>query len=181
MIATLFGRKKMAEEKLANVFVNAILELSAEGFPMVAAELNESPEFSVRPRIETEDDGLFARIILAGNLMEVPRYLESGRDRRVFSLAISKFGQATDQRCSDLELEVLALQQFMERANQPSKNTVYAMSKAVFHKYDLFRYQDAYFRGLKAPNPIVLKRLNQLMGYFLWNWEEFMTEYRITN
>lgn len=181
MIATLFGRKKIAEERLANVFVNAILELTAEGFPDVAAELNESPEFANSPAIDPNDDGLFSLIVLAGNLMEVPRHLESGQDRRIFSLAISKFGQATDLRCYDLELEVQALQQFMERANQPSKNTVYAMGKAVFHKYDLFRFQDPYFRDLKAPNPIVLKRVNQLMGYFLWNWEDFMEEYRITH
>jgi hypothetical protein len=82
-------------------------------------------------------------------------------------------------RCSELELEIKALQQLMERVNHPSRNAVYAMSKTIFHKYDLFRHQGDYFRDLKAPNPIVLKRLNGLMGFFLWNWEEFVSEHRI--
>lgn len=181
MIGTLFGRKKITEEKLANSFVNTILELVHDGFPTVAEELNGAPEFSSSPHIDPVEEGPFALIVLAGNLMEAPRHLESGQDRRLFSLAISKFCNAFGLRASELELEIHALQQFMERVNHPSKNAVYAMSKAIFHKYDLFRCQDDYFRELKAPNPIVLKRLNGLMGFFLWNWEEFCAEYRVTH
>jgi hypothetical protein len=54
------------------------------------------------------------------------------------------------------------------------------MSKAVFHKFDLFRCQDQYFRDMKAPNPIVLKRLNQLMAFCLWDWAEVLDEFKIT-
>ncbi len=67
----------------------------------------------------------------------------------------------------------------MERLNFPSKNTVYAMSKVLFHSYDLFCFQDPYFREMQVPNPIILKRLNGLMGYFLWNWTEVNEQYRI--
>ncbi len=180
MIATLFRRKRITEDKLANAFVNAVLELTAEGFPTIAAELNEAPEFVTPPHIDPVEDGSFALIVLAANLMEAPRHLESGLDRRIFSMAISKFGEATGLRSYELELEVVALQQQMERLNHPSKNTVYAMSKMVFHHYDLYRYQAPYFRDQKAPNPILLKRLNSLLGYFLWQWETFAAEYRIT-
>ncbi len=181
MIATLFGKKKITEERLANAFVNTVLAMVHDGFPTVAEEMNGSPEFRPSPNIDPVEEGPFALILLAGNLMEAPRWLESGQDRRLSSLAVSKFCNATGLRSSELELEVQALQHFMGRVNHPSKNTVYAMSKAVFHKYDLFRYQTDYFRDMKAPNPIVLKRLNGLMGYFLWNWEGFMQEYRVTH
>lgn len=181
MIATLFGRKKITEEKLADRFIGTVLALVHDGFPIIAEELNASPEFAPSPNIDPVEEGPFALIVLAGNLMEAPRWLESGQDRRLFSLAISRFSDAYGLRCSELELEVKALQQFLDRVNHPSKNAVYAMSKAIFHKYDLFRYQADYFRDMKAPNPIVLKRLNGLMGHFLWNWEEFVGEHRITH
>ena len=74
----------------------------------------------------------------------------------------------------------LELQHFMERINHPSKNTVYAMSKAIFHKYDLFQFQDPYFRQMKAPNPIILKRLNQLMAFCLWDWAEVLEGWKVT-
>jgi hypothetical protein len=179
MIATLFGKKKISEEKLANVFVNAVLELSEQGFPAVAAEINESPEFLACPELGDQDDDAFALIVLAANLMEAQRILGPGHDRRVASLAISKFAHATGLESTSLELEVKALQSQMERLNFPSKNTVYAMGKVLFHRYDLFCFQDTYFREMKAPNPIILKRLNGLMGYFLWNWTEVNEQYRI--
>lgn len=179
MIATLFGKKRISEEKLSNVFVNAVLELTEHGFPAVAAEINESPEFSACPNIAETDDDAFALIVLAANLMEAQRILGPGVDKRIASLAISKFAQATGIGAADLEREVRALQSQMERLNFPSKNTVYAMGKVLFHRYDLFCFQDSYFREMKAPNPIVLKRLNGLMGYFLWNWTEVNEQYRI--
>lgn len=179
MIATLFGKKKITEEKLANAFVNAILELSEQGFPAVAAEINESPEFLVDPKIAGSDDGAFALMVLAANLLEAQRILGPGADRRIASLSISKFAQATGLKNSELEREVQKLQSQMSRLNFPSKNTVYAMGKVLFHQYDLFCFQDTYFREMKAPNPIILKRLNGLMGYFLWNWTEVNEQYKI--
>ncbi|MBK7286305.1 MAG: hypothetical protein IPI95_03885 [Flavobacteriales bacterium] len=55
------------------------------------------------------------------------------------------------------------------------------MSKAIFHKYDLFRHQDAYFREQKAPNPIILGRINKLMQYCLWDWAELLDDWKVTS
>ena len=180
MLATLFGRKRISEEKLANAVVNAVFELTEQGYPTVVEELQDAPEFIARPVFGPGDDELFALIVLAGNLMDAPKRLPAGQDRRFVSFAISKFAAALGHSASELELEVVALQHEMDRINHPSKNTVYAMSKAIFHKYDLFRYQDPYFRSLKAPNPIVLKRLNQLMAYCLWDWAAVLDEWKVT-
>jgi len=179
MIATLFGKKKITEDKLSNAFVNAVFELSAEGFPAIAAELNESPEFEVSPGLKDDDDARFALIVLAANLTEMQRTLGPGVDKRMFSLSVSKFAQAVGRDATSVELEVRSLQSRMERLNFPSKNTVYAMGKVLFHEYDLFCFQDRYFREMKAPNPIILKRLNSLMNYFIWNWTEVVEQYRV--
>lgn len=179
MIATLFGKKKITEDKLANVFVNAVFELTAEGFPTIAAELNEAPEFEVPPELGPEDDRTFGLIVLAGNLLEIQRVAGPGLDRRIFSLGVSKYAQTFNLNCAELEDKVRSLQSLMSRLNSPSKNTVYAMSKAIFHEYDLFCFQDAYFREQRNPNPIILKRINTLMGYCLWNWSEVMDQYKV--
>lgn len=179
MIATIFGKKKIGEEQLANLFVNAVLELASEGFTLVSDELNESPEFVEHPGLKPTDDEPFARIVLAANLMEMQRLAGPGLDRRLFALSVSKFAQAFDRHGAEVEQEVRDLIGRMERYNYPSKNTVYAMGKAIFHEYDLFCFQDSYFREQRAPNPIVLKRLNGLMGYFIWNWSEVLEQYRV--
>ncbi len=179
MIATLFGKKKLTEDKLANVFVNAVLELTAEGFPTVADELNESPEFAVSPNLAENDDRPFALMVLAANLIEMQRVVGPGLDKRLYSLSVSKFAQAMGTTGSDLELEVKAVRDRMDRLNYPSKNTVYGMSKVLFSEYDLFCFQDTYFREKRSPNPIILKRLNGLMGYFLWNWSGVLEQYKV--
>jgi hypothetical protein len=179
MIGTLFGRKRMTEDKMANIFVNAVLEMVAEGFPTVAAELNEAPEFATCPGLRVEDDRRFALIVLTGNLIEMQRLAGPGIDKRLYSRAISKFAGALDEQASLVEEEVRALRDRMERINYPSKNTVYAMAKALFHEYELFRFQDPYFREQRAPNPIVLKRVKALMGYFVWGWNDVFEQYRV--
>ena len=179
MISALFGKKRIAEDKLANAFVNAVLEFTEQGFPLVCAELNEAPEFEVSPGIEETNDEPFARILLAGNLIEMQRTLGPGVDKRMYALSVSKFANAMGVQASDLDNDLRQLLGRMERMNYPSKNTVYAMAKVVFTEYDLFCFQDVYFREQKSPNPIVLKRLNSLMGYFLWSWSEVSEQYRI--
>ncbi|MBV6405383.1 MAG: hypothetical protein GFGODING_02151 [Flavobacteriales bacterium] len=170
----------MGEERLANVLVNALLEMVEQGFPDVAAELGESPELDGGQVIDPADDGAFLMIVLAGNLLELDRQLPSGPDRRITALTLSKFAQATGVQTSDLEREVGMLKAMMARLNHPSKNTVYAMSRALFHQYDLFGHQtDEYFRDKREPHPVTLKRLNGLMGFFLWDWENFHEHYRI--
>lgn len=180
MIGSIFGKRKISEDKFANVFVNAVLRLTEYGYPAVVAELEESIEFTSRPVFGPGDDELFAQILFAGNLMEAPKHLPAGMDRRLAQHAYSKFARLMDTSAAEMETETVALQHFMSRINHPSKNTVYAMSKAVFHKYDLFRHQDAYFREMKAPNPIVLGRVNKLMQYCLWDWADLLEDLRVT-
>ena len=180
MITTLFGKKKISEDKLANVFVNAVLRLTEQGYPTIVDELRESPEFETMPVFGPGDDELFALIVFAGNLMEAPKRLPAGTDHRLVQHAFSKFAPLLDYSAAELETETIVLQDFMAKINHPSKNTVYAMSKAVFHKYDLFRHQNAYFREQRAPNPIVLGRVNKLMAFCLWDWAELIEEWKVT-
>jgi len=179
MITALFGRKRITEDKLANVFVNAVLELCAEGFPLIVDELNEAPEFESSPGLSEEDDQRFLLIVLTANLMEMNRAMEPGVDKRIQAISISKFAQAVGMGCTDVEDEVRRLKDRMARLNAPSKNWVYAMAKAMFLEYDLFHCQDEYFRGMRSPNPIVLKRLNSLFTYLLFDWDAVKEQYRI--
>lgn len=181
MIGTIFGKKKISEDKFANVFVNAVLRLTEQAYPSVVAELEEAAEFVTRPVFGPGDDELFALILFAGNLMEAPKHMSPGQDQRLAQHAYSKFAPLMDTSAAELEMETIALQHLMSRINHPSKNTVYAMSKVIFQKYDLFRHQDTYFREQKAPNPIVLGRINKLMAFCLWDWAEILEDLKVTS
>jgi hypothetical protein len=53
------------------------------------------------------------------------------------------------------------------------------MSKAMFEKYKLNDFQDDYFRRMQAPNPLFLKRMDEVMANFIWNWDAFFKKYKM--
>jgi hypothetical protein len=54
------------------------------------------------------------------------------------------------------------------------------MSKAIFHKYKLNDFQDEYFKRMQAPNPLFLKRMDEVMSNFIWNWDAFFKKYKLS-
>jgi hypothetical protein len=181
MISTLFGKKKISEDRLANVVVNSIVRSVEQGFPLIAAEFNEAPEFVQSPEIHELEDKPFANVVMAGNLIEIAPHLSAGQDRRLINLAIAKFAKTQGEPTIEMEERIRSTQSLIKRVNSPSKVTLYGMSKALFHQYDLYQFQEDYFKDLKAPNPILLKRLNALMEHFLFGGEELCDQFRITS
>ena len=59
MFATLFGKKKLTNEQLSNIFVNALIETVDNSFADVTEFLNDSPEFTSSPQISNEDSDIF--------------------------------------------------------------------------------------------------------------------------
>ena len=80
----IFGRKKIGEGQLAQIFNNAMWKMSAKGFPEVAAILNEDPEFVVSPKLDSDDHTRFFFIIVSGNLKYLPHRLDGIHSRFVF-------------------------------------------------------------------------------------------------
>jgi hypothetical protein len=56
---------------------------------------------------------------------------------------------------------------------------VYAMSKGIFDKYMLYNFQDEYFKRMQAPNPLFLKRLDEIVENFVWDWDVFFKKYKL--
>ncbi len=180
MITTIFGKKKISVDKLANVLVNAVVRSMEHGFPLISAELNEAPEFLTCPDIHILEEKPFSTILLAGNLIDITPHLNAGQDWLLVSLAIEKFARTQGEPSIEMEERIRSTQSLIKRGNAPSKVTLYGMSKALFHQYDLYQFQEPYFRDLKAPNPVLLKRVNNLMEHFLFSGEELCDQFRIT-
>lgn len=179
MLTAIFGKKKISQDKVANIFVNSTLNLVDNTFDDVAAFIENEPEFKTPPTIDRNEYGQFLMIVITGNLSFIPDYFEAGKDREIISLIIQKFADIFDVEPKEFEKKVRDYKLFMARANHPSKNMLYAMSKGVFFKYNLNDHQEEYFRSLNTPNPIFLKRLDDLMKNYLFNWEEFQETYKV--
>lgn len=172
-------KKKVSDNQLANVFLNGVLDVVEVGFPEIASLINDDPAFVQSPNITAEDSDQFAIIILVANLSFLENTFEVDQAARIEAIIFDKLGVIMQATASEVESTVRDYQKFLSRVNHPSKNMIYAISKAIFHKYGLNHFQDEYFKRLQAPNPLFLKRMDQVVDQFLWDWDAFFKKYKI--
>ncbi len=179
MLQTLFGKKRYTEETLANVFVNSLISSVDEGFSDFAQLVKTDPEFERTPEFSNNDSDRFLLTVLTGNLNYLPRYFSATEEQLLKRAIIRKFAQVFGTSYEEFKAYVSEYEDFMWRVNHPSKNILYGMSKTFFYKYKLAQYQDSYFRDMNAPNPILLKRLDDLMRNFVWDWDAYLAKIKL--
>ena len=173
------SKRKLTDEQVANIFVNTSFETVELGWPEVSSLLNVMPEFEKAPELDPEDYGRFLMILVAANLSHVPKHFENGVDRAIIKRCVAKFALALGVHKDKFAKKVKEFKAFMKDVNKPSKNTTTAMTRAVIYKYGLIECQDAYFRDMNVPNPIIQKALRDVMVNFIWDWDEISDNYRV--
>jgi len=164
MLSTIF-KKRVSDERLANVFVNGVLDVIDKGFEEVKFIMEEDQAFFKKPNLSRSSDGHFAMIVIVGNLNSLSDSFSSKALLTLEPLILEKLSTAFEMTKHELEEHVKAYSSFM--------------SKAMFYKYKLNDCQDDYFKNMDSPNPLFLKRMDEIMKNFLWNWEAFFKRYKI--
>lgn len=177
---SLFQKKRLSDQKLANLFVNIILETSEEGFKEVAAMINDDPEFVTRPNVDPNDYGKFMMIVLTANLNYLSDHFDIAEEKRLRYLISDKIARLFDMDYDPFKKLLHEYKAGMARVNHPSKNHLYGMAKMLFFRYNLNQHQEEYFKNLTTPNPIFLKRMDEVMEYFIWDWNSYLNKYKIT-
>jgi hypothetical protein len=172
-------KKKLSDNQVANIFINAIFDSVDKGFQEIASLINEDPVFVSSPSIEETASGEFGMVIIVGNLSFLESTFDADQASRVESLIFKKLAKIYDIDEEDFIKLIRGYQKFISRVNHPSKNWIYGMSKAIFHKYKLNEFQDEYFKRMRAPNPLFLKRMDEVVANYIWNWDAFFKKYRI--
>ena len=170
------SKRKLTDEKVANIFVNTSLEIVEEGWPKIVELLNASPEFEKSPELDPKDYGRFLMIVVSANLSAVPKHFDPGVDRAIIKRSCAKFGRVLGVPKEDFAKKVKEFKAFMKKVNHPSTNSVTAMTRAVFYKYHLIASQDEYFRDMNVPNPIIMAGLRDVVTNFYWDWDEVICD-----
>ena len=155
------------------------MEVIDNGFKDVASLINEDPAFEATPNITPEANSEFTLIVIVGNLVTLESSFESDQAFRVEQLIYQKFATIFSMSETSFENLIKEYKNFISRVNHPSKNMLYGMSKAIFHKYNLNDFQDDYFKRMQAPNPLFLKRMDEVMSNFIWDWDVFFKKYKL--
>jgi hypothetical protein len=173
-------KKKLSDNQVANIFINALFDSVDSGWGEIATMINEDPAFVTTPGVNSADSGKFGLIIITANISLLESTFEVEQASRIEKLVFQKLAKIYGMGELEFENLIRSYQSFISRVNHPSKNMVYGMSKGVFHKYNLNNYQDEYFKRMQAPNPLFLKRMDEVMGSFIWNWDAFFKKYRLS-
>lgn len=176
---SIFLKKKVSEDQVANAFVSGLFSIVQNGFPLVVELLNNSPEFVLNPKVSENEDDRFVFIVLAGNLKLVSNYFEHYHAGQLKELTVKKIANSMDLTVGEVHSTIDLYQELFKTLNYPSKNTKYGMSKAIFHTYNLYEFQQEYFKNLKTPNPLILKRLNEAVEAFIWDWDWFLNKHKL--
>jgi hypothetical protein len=172
-------RKKVSDDKLANVFINGLFKTIDDGFPVIADFINEDPAFVSSPNIKHNQSYEFSLVVLVGNLSFLESAFEPEQADRVERLVYAKLAKVYEMELGEFKQLLKDYKNLMWRLNHPSKNMVYAMSKGVFDKYTLYNYQDVYFKRMQVPNPLFLKRMDEVVENFIWDWDSFFRKYKL--
>lgn len=178
MLKSLF-KKRISEDKLANALINSLVQAMEKGFGDIAELINNDPDFVKNPNISKDDYDKFLFILFVGNLDIMSKSIEPEDADAIEDKLIAKFAQVFDMEEESILRYVKEYSDFMGRINYPSKNVLYAMSKSIFYKYKLSQYQEDYFREMNTPNPMFLKRLNDIVENFIWDWDYFLDKYKV--
>jgi hypothetical protein len=178
MLGTILKRK-LSDNQVANIFINAIFETVDNGFKEVAQLINEDVAFVNSPSIAVNDHGEFGLIVIVGNLSYLESTFDAEQAGRVEKIIFEKLSKIYNIQEVEFTKMIRDYQNFINKVNHPSKNMIYGMSKAVFYKYNLNEFQDEYFRRMQAPNPLFLKRMDEVMSNFVWNWDAFFKKYKL--
>lgn len=145
MLSTILKRK-LSDNQVANIFINAIFDTVDNGFKEVAQLINEDVAFVQSPNIAENENGEFGLIVIVGNLSFLESTFDAEQAGRVEKIIFEKLSKIYDMSELDFSRLIRDYQSFISRVNHPSKNMIYGMSKAVFYKYKLNDFQDEYFK-----------------------------------
>lgn len=179
-IASIF-KKKVSEEKVAELFVNITFNAVDSSFEDVAELINNDLNLVERPSIAPDATDDFLMIVIAGNFRLLENYFHDGQEDRIRAIVTKRLALVYEVEEQKMKTVIDDMLTFFQKINFPSKNIHYAMSKAVFYKYDLAKYQKEYFKNLQSPDPIFLKHIDEIMEQFIIQWDHFTEKYKIAD
>lgn len=179
-ISTLF-KKKVSEEKVAELFVNIVFNAVDSSFEDVAELINNDINLVERPSIAADDTDHFLMVVIAGNYRLLDDYFDDGQEDRIRAMVVKRLAAVYEISETGMQKAIDDMLGFFQKINFPSKNIHYAMSKAVFYRYGLAKYQKDYFKNLSSPDPIFLKHLDEIVDQFIIRWDTFTEKYKIAD
>lgn len=179
----LFGKKKIKEREIARVFVGTINEVAISGFNEILDFVKTDSHFNFSADLTSKSslEG-FLFTVFTTNLKYLEDYFEADQLDRIRIEIINEFAETLEDKShEDVIDQVDDYMEFISSIKNPSGNLNKLMAKAIFQKLNLTQYQNDNFQKINEANPIVLKELEEITAFFVWNWDDLFNKYKLVN
>ncbi len=180
-VFSLFGKKRLKEEHVAQVFVSTINGLAEESFPVLKEYLNEVPELKCSPEIKDHQLEWFLYIVFSANLYHLKDHFDVEQHNRMRILVIDEFIASIQGRSHDQALGQINMYEDYLSGLDRSQNEGLGkiMALAIFQKYGLNECQVDHFQRMNQPNPTIIKAISEITDHFIWNWADLLGNYKL--
>ncbi len=179
----LFGfskKEKISVDKLAKLYANTLFEVVDNGFLEIIGFVNDNRKFEESPNLQTKDVKWFLMIIFAANNHRLSDFFD---DDVVDSLhnacaqeIIHFLAEDEEEVVRDM---IVDYESFFAEQYEESSKLEKAMARSIFIKYNLNDYQGKLLKNQNEPNPVFLQELANLLSHFVWNWDDFLSKYKV--
>jgi hypothetical protein len=180
-VFSLFGKKRLKEEYVAQVFVSTINGLAIESFPILKDYLNDVPELKCSPEIKEHQLEWFLYIVFSANLYHLKDHFDTDQHNRMRILIIDQFIESLEGRTHDEVLSQINMYEDYLSGLDRSENDGLGriMALAIFQKYGLNKCQVDHFQKMNQPNPIIIKAISEITDNFIWNWNDLLGNFKL--
>jgi hypothetical protein len=176
----LFGKKKIKADELAPTYAFTIYQAIEAGFPEITGYLNEDTDFEEAPAINPTEDEWFIYIVFAGNLLHLEHHFPQEQVPDLTRIFAHQFTAMMGKDPLDDSQMIYDYIDYLKKLNQDQQSIAKSMALGLFRKYDLGKYQQEHFQKQDIPSPKVMKDLSDMVMYFLWNWEDYLSKYKVS-
>jgi hypothetical protein len=179
-LGLLSKKKKISSVKTANLLVTTLDEVIVNGFVEIQDFINNNNNLERNPNLTDKDIRWFRLIVFVGNLKMIPSFFDEDQAQQLHNQLIDIMAEKMEGE-NDIAFEQLVdYETYLSDLLRKSDNCIEAMATAVFDKYNINDFQVNLFKRKNEPNPIFFQELKNLMTHFIWNWEDYLVNHKIT-
>ena len=173
-------RKKINKEEVVSLYISTLNEVINNGFIEIKNFINENNNLESKPSLKDSDIKWFSLIIILANLYNLKTYFEEEEVIKLRACILDNVLITIDSNI-DLAMEkFLSYEDYFSSLIMHHEDLSESMAIGIFEKYNINKFQGDLFKRKNKPNPIFLHELKNLLNHFIWNWEDYLKEYRIT-
>jgi hypothetical protein len=174
-------KEKITVKDTANIFSIALNKVVNDGFPEIQTFLNKNNNLDKSPNIKNEDVKWFRLIVFAANLHLLSTKFEEEQSVELRSNVIDNLLPYLDVD-NEISMDLfLNYETYFNDILAKQIDPIETMAVAVFDKYKINECQSELLKRRNEPNPVLFNELRKYLSHFIWNWEEFLENCRVTS